>query len=119
MKTIMIIDDEEISNFIVKKYLALFAKGTEVLEFTDARDAYYSLAFNKPDLIFLDLHMPEFSGWEFLEKMEDEGLSQKVVVLTASPNSDDQERAHAFHNVVNYYVKPLSDEDIKEIVESH
>lgn len=117
MKTVILIDDEEISNFIVKRYLGIFSKETRVIEFTDAKNAFYSLPFTKPDLIFLDLHMPEFTGWEFLEKMHDDGLDQKVVVLTASPNSDDQKRAHKFSNVVNYYVKPLSDDDVAEILE--
>ena len=64
MKTVILIDDEEISNFIVKRYLGIFSKDTRVIEFTDAKNAYYSLPFTKPDLIFLDLHMPEFTGWE-------------------------------------------------------
>lgn len=119
MKKIMLIDDEDISNFIVKKYLNIFAKNAEVLEYTDAKNAYYSLAFDKPDLIFLDLHMPEFSGWEFLEKMEENGMSHKVVVLTASPSEEDQAQAYKFSNVVHFYVKPLSDEDIKDIIDNY
>ncbi len=118
MKTVILIDDEEISNFIVKKYLGIFSKDTRVIEFTDAKNAFYSIPFTKPDLIFLDLHMPEFTGWEFLEKMKADGRTEKVVVLTASPNGDDQKRAHGFSNVVNYYVKPLADEDVSEILEN-
>ncbi len=119
MKTILLVDDEEISNFIVKKYLGLFSKNTKVIEYTDSKDAFYSLAFQKPDLVFLDLNMPEFSGYDFLKKMKENNLSQKVIILTASPTKDDYEHAHQYSNVVGYFVKPLSDEDIKDIVENY
>ena len=51
--------------------------------------------------------------------MKESNLSQKVIILTASPTSDDYDQANQYPNVVGYFVKPLSDEDIKDIVENY
>lgn len=118
MKTIMLIDDKEVSNFIMKKYVNIFLGEANVIEFTDARKALESIPDHNPDLIILDLNIPEFSGFDFLDKMKEEEMKHKVVVVTASLNENDQKNCLSYPNVIDYGVKPLSDKLIQTILEN-
>jgi CheY-like chemotaxis protein len=72
-----------------------------------------------PDIIFLDLNMPENDGFSFLknfvdlpDKVKDKS---KIVVLTSSNSMKDREQAFAFKNVIQFITKPLKQSDIEEL----
>ena len=81
----MLVDDVAISNFIMKKMIEKVAPDYHVLDFTLPRQAINSLEELNPDLIFLDLNMPEIDGWEFLNLMNEKHFDNKVYILTSSP----------------------------------
>jgi CheY-like chemotaxis protein len=72
-----------------------------------------------PDIIFLDLNMPEFDGFAFLRHFRDmpEEVKQKarIVVLTSSNSSKDREQAFSFPNVIHFITKPLKQTDIEAL----
>ncbi|MFT2009763.1 two-component system response regulator [Pontibacter sp. 13R65] len=70
MKKIMLVDDVEIANFITASLVNLLYPTYPVYEFTKPVVAFSELNNIKPDVIFLDLNMPEMNGWEFLEKLQ-------------------------------------------------
>lgn len=108
VKKILIIDDEEIAIYIMKRLLFLHSPHHTIFEFhrpVQALDAINSL---QPDLVFLDLSMPEMHGLEVLAEMKKRRIEYPVVVLTSSPYSEDKKDALSFPNVIYYATKPMT-----------
>jgi CheY-like chemotaxis protein len=123
-KKILIIDDSEaqlyISQFIINKH----ALSESILTFHSAQSALKYLNSIKdipeeyPDLILLDISMPEMDGFEFLDVYNSiQGMLKDtcpVAMLSSSTNSKDTERAKTYPQVKGYFVKPFNDSTIAE-----
>ena len=64
-KTILIADEKINIRNLVREYLE--AEGFRVIAANDGREALYSARQEKPDLILLDILMPEMSGYDFIK----------------------------------------------------
>lgn len=98
----IIVDDESTARTIIKK-LCTHIEGLLVLEeFSDALGAIKFLNKTNVDVIFLDIHMPDFTGFDFIQTIKNPPL----VVLTTS---DPQFAIEAFEYdcIVDYLVKPI------------
>jgi two-component SAPR family response regulator len=65
MKRIMLVDDDHISNFIMKIMIEKFSKESQVETYTNPVKTFQNLPIQNPDIIFLDLNMPETDGITF------------------------------------------------------
>ena len=76
-----------------------------------------------PDMIFVDLHMNIMNGWEFLAWFEDwsdtENISIPVYALSSSLSREDYERAHIFKKVMGYIIKPLTADQLSDIISKY
>tara|TARA_R110000850_G_scaffold128494_1_gene247905 strand:- start:683 stop:1063 length:381 start_codon:yes stop_codon:yes gene_type:complete len=108
MKKIMLVDDTPVSNFIMSKAIQAHLPNSQVVAYSDPEEAYDNIKIENPDLIFLDLNMPIMDGWEFLEKMKENGLHVKVAILSASCNTSDLRKWQSYQNVVNFCIKPIT-----------
>ena len=128
LKKILLIDDDEATCFL-ETYLL------ENMDVSGEIDSVYSgeeaLAYLQecrerqvyPDLIFLDIKMPEMDGFEFLENLQACDSSEirklNIVMLTSSSTVRDMEKAGSFrHLLKGYAVKPLTKELVKEVLDS-
>ena len=89
-KRILVADDDEDVRIIVAKILR--GTGFEVETAVTGREALDKLSEKRPDLLILDLMMPEVDGWEVLEEIKDHE-PPPVVVLTARDDYDSFARA--------------------------
>src|SRR3954469_19773280 len=105
---IILVDDEPISNFIIKKLISYIDSSIQAIEFNDPEEAFDKLDYIKPDLIFLDINMPAMNGWDFLDKMAVENIDYKVIILTSSINTIDRKAALKYMNVIGYIEKPAT-----------
>ena len=120
---ILLVDDDDTTNFVNQILL-------EDLEVTHqvqtANNGWEALQLIKqqwsedgcPELILLDLNMPEMDGFEFLEAFEELKFDQKksveIVVLTTSMNPGDVERLRKtpIKGIIN---KPLTEEKVQAL----
>ncbi|HSD14803.1 MAG TPA: response regulator [Flavobacterium sp.] len=122
MKNIMLIDDNDIDNFISNHIVAKSGVADKVSLMSSAIDALKHLEEVKedfeefPDLIFLDISMPVMDGFGFLNEVTKfPKVSERrcfIVMLTSSNNKNDIERAKQYSVVKDYFVKPLRAEMI-------
>lgn len=115
--TIMLVDDKDISNFIMRKFIEIRRPDANIKEFTDPQKALNSIDSIVPDIIFLDLNMPVMNGWQFLDEMRNASFSHKVAILTSSTSNDDFEKSKEYGNVINFYVKPLNPDELARVFE--
>ncbi|HTE30793.1 MAG TPA: response regulator [Chryseolinea sp.] len=119
----LLIDDSDIDLFIQRRFLEVYNFSDELFLYKSAEEAMGWLqSINSetiPDIIFLDLNMPESDGFSFLnnfkELPENIRVKSKIVVLTSSNSAKDRDQAFAFANVIHFITKPLKQTDIEEL----
>jgi CheY-like chemotaxis protein len=79
--TILIVDDDADIRDALSE--ALRAEGFDVHEAKNGVEALDGIAIHQPDLVLLDLMMPEMNGWEVLRTLRESGDDVPVVVLSA------------------------------------
>jgi two-component system LytT family response regulator len=103
---VLIADDEPAARRGVRQLLAPYPKYAIVGECRDGRDVLLALDTLSPDLVFLDIQMPELGGFEVIRRRGIERMPV-VVFLTAY----DQFAIRAFDSeALDYLVKPVSEE---------
>lgn len=120
--TVMTIDDEPIDQMIYRRVLKRSGIVENVIDFQMAEDAlnhFRTTSDAKPDILFLDIHMPAMNGFEFLDQMMsefgDEFADCIVIMLTTSLDPQDRERAKRYPMVKDYLSKPLTLENISTV----
>jgi two-component system LytT family response regulator len=109
-KTI-IVDDERLAREEVKRALKNYKEFEVIGEACYVDEAVALIEELQPDIIFLDIHMPEKTGFDLLEELT---TVPEVVFTTAY----DQYAVKAFElNALDYLVKPLRDERFSKTIE--
>lgn len=115
-----IVDDDNIFVFVLNKNLEKndlflnfisFKNGEAVLE--DLKQKNSTL----PNLILLDLNMPFFDGWQFLEAIEELNIKNKlnIFIMTSSIDQKDIEKAKKYSTVKDFISKPINQEKLNLI----
>lgn len=86
-RKILVVDDKKELRNLLKQYLS--QEGFEVLPAGDGREALFVARQEKPDLIILDLMMPELGGYEFL-RIYNKEADTPIIILTAKPEESDK-----------------------------
>lgn len=123
---IWLIDDDPIFNLINKRLLNKHRPEWNITSFTEAKLAVDKLKnenFIKPDMLFLDINMPEMDGWEFLDEITRLDLLKEnknlVLMHTSSIDPRDYEKAKSFYLVKEYTHKPMEWEIIVGILSKY
>jgi len=123
-KKAMVIDDNAIDLVIARRVINNFKFAAEVVTMGSAKEALTYIQENAdnslPDIIFLDINMPEINGFEFLQSFDKfpKKLKNacKIVMLSTSIHPDERQKANNDPNVGYFLNKPLSEEKLKEVV---
>ena len=122
---IYIIDDDPIHVFIIKKYFQTIGMTDNIVVLKNGKEAFDYLndivitGKNLPELILLDINMPIWDAWQFLDEYPKLMIPEKIKIylLTSSICKEDREKAEEYGLKSNYIIKPLAIEKIKEILE--
>jgi len=114
-KTVLIIDDEEELCMLMELVLErehFIAESIHVLG-----EALHTIEKMKPDYIFLDNHLPDGKGIDFIRKMIDTCPGAKIVMMTA--HNEKQLNEKALHEGASYFLhKPFNRNNIENIINS-
>src|SRR5450755_4124429 len=115
---IMIVDDNPANLKLLEEMLV--ERGHEVRSFPLGRLALAAATKNPPDLILLDINMPEMNGYEVCERLKaDEELSSIPVIFLSALN-ELKDKVKAFRSgAVDYISKPFQFEEVHARVETH
>jgi two-component system, NarL family, nitrate/nitrite response regulator NarL len=117
----VLIDDSDIDLFIQKRFLEVYHFSNELVMYNSANEALNSLKTTEvpPDVIFLDLNMPDADGFTFLKNFKNLPAAvtkkSKIVVLTSSESNIDRDYVLTFNNVIHFITKPLKHSDIEDL----
>ncbi|HTO92340.1 MAG TPA: LytTR family DNA-binding domain-containing protein [Candidatus Sulfotelmatobacter sp.] len=102
---VLIVDDEPLARQAIRLLLAGDPEATVVGECAGA-DGAAEVERTRPDILFLDVQMPEVDGFELLDQI---GIDRAPAVVFVTAHSDHALRAFDVH-AIDYLLKPISDE---------
>jgi two-component system, sensor histidine kinase and response regulator len=115
---IMIVDDNPVNLKLLEDML--LQRGHAVSSFPLGRLALAAAMRNPPDLILLDINMPEMSGYEVCERLKATGEFSHIPVIFLSALNETQDKVRGFRcGAVDYISKPFQFEEVHARVETH
>ena len=115
MPRILIVDDNEDNRDVLSRRLQ--RKGFEVTCAAGGQQAIKQAGSDRPDLILMDMNMPELDGWEATSRIRQDGITVPIVAITAHAMTGDRERALE-SGCTDYHTKPVDLEKLLELMET-
>ena len=115
-KTVLIIEDETDAAELFAEMMRV--SGFRVLKTTSSKPALSLLSTEKPDIVILDIMMPEVSGLDILRQMRQEpALAEIPVVVVSAKSMPADIRIGMEAGASTYLTKPVGFLELKEAVE--
>jgi len=110
---VFILDDEELIVTVLSK--ALKKEGYEILAATETNDIMEKIKSFNPDLLLMDIRMPDRNGIDILKEIKGAGLTTPVVMLTADDTADTAVKAMKL-GAADYLTKPFNTDEVKLVI---
>lgn len=120
-KRIYIIDDDPIYQLVTKKLIEKSDLFNDSMSFENGKKAmtYFEATKDIPDIILLDIQMPEMDGWEFLDELllieKDLHKEATIYIASSSIANEDKLKAQSYDCVKDFLSKPMNLEKLKAI----
>jgi len=109
-KKILVVDDEPDTLELIK--LVLESGGFETILVNNGVEAIAQIATVKPDLVLLDIMMPEMDGWELFRKIKEKDSSIHIAILTAKAQNIDRLLGLHVLKADDYITKPFGKNEL-------
>lgn len=125
-KRILILDDEVALCEVLKARLEMF--GYRVSTATNGRDGWQEVLTDSPDLILLDVRMPEEDGYTFLRKLRSfrdaenpdrEGRIREIPVIVMTGMGEGMKSLFEQERISAYITKPIDSAVLKKLIEEN
>lgn len=115
MKRILVVEDDNSLSVLLRLIMKVQQEDWDVSSASTGVEALSQVEKFKPDLVLLDIMMPEMDGLEVARRLraDQRYQDQKIVILSALGDPDTQRRAQEF-GVLEYWVKPISPDQLRE-----
>ena len=112
MKSVVVVDDEPRILDLVESILK--SEGYKIVKARSGQECLNKVAESKPDLILLDIKMPEMDGWMVYRELraKEESKSIPIAMLTVKADTIDRNIALNVLEVDDYITKPFSPDDL-------
>jgi len=109
----IIIDDEQLAIESLQWEIENFSTDVKIIEtFTNPKEAISGINYLKPDLVFLDIEMPEIDGFQLLQLLDYKNFD---LIITTAYN---QYAIQAFKaNAIDYLLKPVDPDDLLQAID--
>ena len=109
MVSLLLVEDERLLRWALQKRLQGAGHGVDAVENLAAAEKF--LLDKKPDVVILDIHLPDGNGLDFFERLHEKLAESSVIVFTADGNIDDAVRAMKL-GAVDFLTKPVDQEEL-------
>lgn len=115
---VMVVDDTSANLKLLKEMLQKI--GFSVSVFRRGKDAIESLVYSVPDIILMDINMPEMDGYETCSQIKAVDGCGDIPLIFVSALNEVEDKVKAFQNGgVDYITKPFEFEEVKERIYTH
>lgn len=112
---ILIVDDSKLSRLTILKRMPVAIKeSADILQGANGREGLELYKEHRPDIVFLDLTMPEMDGFEALAHIRGFDIHARVHIVSADIQAKSQEKVMAL-GAIGVEPKPISEERLAEI----
>lgn len=114
---ILVIDDEETTVQLIA--ILLERRGYEVIKAFRAEDGLRKAYRYQPDLVLLDIMMPDMDGWEVYQQIKAEESSKDIPVIIVTAKAQNIDRVLGLHiaKVNDYIAKPFTPQELLHSIE--
>jgi CheY-like chemotaxis protein len=113
---ILIAEDFEENRIALK--LLLKHSGYDVIEAEDGRQAVEAVRREKPDLVLMDVTLPEIDGLQATREIRDQDEFRQIPIIIVSAHDNEEIRREAAEaGGTEYISKPIEIEDLKKLIE--
>ncbi len=111
---ILVVDDEELNRELLR--IKLEKRGIKVAEAGNGFEAYEKTIKNNPNLVLMDLKMPEEDGYSGLKRIkeDDENQQIKIIALSAAATKEEKEKAETA-GFDDFITKPITDQKLNNL----
>jgi PleD family two-component response regulator len=118
-KPLILIVDDTTKNIQVLGNI-LYSKGYNISVATSGKEALESVKAKTPDLILLDIQMPEMDGFEVCKNLKSNPSTKEIPVIFLTAVTDPEKIVHGFElGAVDYITKPLNPAELFMRVATH
>lgn len=117
MKKVLVVDDEPYMRSLIGDYLNEIGP-FQTVEASDGAKALEIFDEENPDLIFLDILLPEMKGTQVMEKINEKNQDVEVIMITAVGQKQIMEDCLEA-GAEDYILKPFNKKDLENILENY
>jgi len=121
----LLVDDDPINNSICQAVIRSVYPDANIITFEKPEEALQFVTHSATELLpsttlFLDLNMPELSGWEFLDELKKINIadvlkSLRIYIVSSSVDGRDKSKAAEDSSVIDFFSKPVTKDIVRTV----